>query len=494
MLKELMMDMNQYKEFLKANADKDYQWLSEQTGKTTESVRKMFRVLGLPPKKVNSQNRDIIENPRVQKTGVEVKHDGAVVINWSEKTIVTMLGEYGHYVCHFSRHAAIQRAYSNEYEGKGSTQSEIAREFDFQHAKAVALYAKLHGFTKSDMGQTDIEFKLGLTPEEAAEENMQALKRRAMKLTQVASWKKVQADADKWNKFEFSVLEPMMESIETYLPTFKYVEHKPQKSQGDDIAVVGISDLHYMKQCFDDNGKETYNRDLTVKALNEANASLITKMKKFGVPKKFIIPAGTDNLHVDGITHTTTAGTPQARQTTGDWEVHIKNYVELFMNMVESYARIAPVELIVMPGNHDYQTSRMLGVLLEVTYRKHPRITVIHKPTAVRIYRQYGNTCLIFAHGEGESLAKQERGVHSKYLAEAKTQGVNLQSIENIVYYHGHVHTQETKDMSGIMRVSFPSLATEDQWHKMAGYVGNKQGAVIDLVSTVTGRSAMFYS
>lgn len=50
------MDMKSYKEFLKANADKDYQWLSEQTGKTTESVRKMCRTLGLPPKKLNAQN------------------------------------------------------------------------------------------------------------------------------------------------------------------------------------------------------------------------------------------------------------------------------------------------------------------------------------------------------------------------------------------------------------------------------------------------------
>ena len=190
----------------------------------------------------------------------------------------------------------------------------------------------------------------------------------------------------------------------------------------------------------------------------------------------------------------TTAGTPQARQTTGDWEVHIKNYVELFMQMVERYAQIAPVELIVMPGNHDYQTSRMLGVLLEMTYKNHPRIKVIHRPTAVRIYRQYGKVCHIYSHGEGESLAKQDRTIHSKYLAEAKAQGVNLQEVEFITYYHGHIHTEETKDNSGITRVAFPSLATEDQWHKLAGYVGNKQGALIDLVSTTHGRSAMFYS
>lgn len=482
------------RDFLIENQGKSRAELAKMWGCTARTINEhqsRLRAEGVLPKAVGQGVKKVIEE---KKSGVEVRQDGAIIINWTNQTIITDLGEWDNYVCSFSTHNSIQRMYSNEFGGKGATQSEIARRFDFPHAKAFALYAKLHGYTKSDLGQTDIEFEMGLTPEQAAEENLQALKRRAFKLTEQKKWKQTQEDADKWNNFEHSTLYPMMDAIAANLPTFKYKPFKASVAKGNDIAVVGISDLHYMKQCFDDNGNDSYNREITVKVLNEANASLIAKMKRYGTPTKFVIPAGTDNLHVDGIGHTTTAGTPQARQTTGDWEVHIKNYVELFMQMVEQYAQVAPVELIVMPGNHDYQTSRMLGVLLEMTYKSHPRIKVIHKPTAVRIYRQYGSTCLIFAHGEGESLAKQDRTIHSKYMAEAKAQGINLQEVENIVYYHGHVHTYETKDNSGIVRVAFPSLATEDQWHKMAGYVGNKQGALIDVVSMTSGRSAMFYS
>ena len=484
------MDTKALHAFLIEHQGQTRQWLAEQTGRTTRTINEhqaKLRAQGLLEEKATKK-------VEAEKTGIEIRQDGAIIINWTNKTIITDLGEWDNYICNFSTHSAIQRMYSNEFGGKGATQSEIARRFDFPHAKAFALYAKIHGYTKSDLGQTDIEFEMGMTPEEAAAENLQALKRRAFKLTEQMKWKQTQADADKWNNFENSTLLPMMDGIATYLPTFKYKPFKAEKVVGEDIAVVGISDLHYMKQCFDDNGNDSYNREITVEVLNKANASLIGKMLRYGKPSKFIIPAGTDNLHVDGISHMTTAGTPQARQTTGDWEVHIKNYVELFMQMVERYAQIAPVELIVMPGNHDYQTSRMLGVLLEMTYKNHPRIKVIHRPTAVRIYRQYGKVCHIYSHGEGESLAKQDRTIHSKYLAEAKAQGVNLQEVEFITYYHGHIHTEETKDNSGITRVAFPSLATEDQWHKLAGYVGNKQGALIDLVSTTHGRSAMFYS
>lgn len=489
------MNTEQLRKFLIDNQGETRAWLAKETGRSTRCINEhqtRLRNEGkIPPATGQGVKKTVDET---KKKGVEIRQDGAIIINWTNQTIITDLGEWDNFVCSFSTHNAIQRMYSNEFGGKGATQSEIARRFDFPHAKAFALYAKIHGYTKSDLGQSDIEFEMGLTPEKAVEENLQALKRRAFKLTEQKKWKLTQEDADKWNNFEHSTLYPMMDAISSNLPNFKYKPVKVAVQKSKDIAVVGISDLHYMKQCFDDNGNDTYNREITVRVLNEANASLIAKMKRYGTPAKFIIPAGTDNLHVDGITHTTTAGTPQARQTTGDWEVHIKNYVELFMQMVEQYARIAPVELIVMPGNHDYQTSRMLGVLLEMTYKSHPRITVVHKPTAVRIYRQNGSACLIFAHGEGESLAKQDRSIHSKYLAEARAQGINLQEIKTIVYYHGHVHTYEAKDLSGITRVAFPSLATEDQWHKMAGYVGNTNGALIDLVSPVNGRSAMFFS
>lgn len=485
------MNAKELEAFLIEHQDKERAWLVAETGRSSRWINEKqaeLRAKGvLKPK----ESKVVISK---EKSGVEIRQDGAIIINWTNKTIVTDLGEWDNYVCNFSTHSAIQRMYSNEFGGKGATQSEIARRFDFPHAKAFALYAKLHGYTKSDLGQTDIEFETGLTPEQAAEENLQALKRRAFKLTEQKKWKQTQEDADKWNDFENSTLLPIMDAVAAHLPNFKYKPFRASEKREDTVHVVGVSDLHYMKQCFDDNGNDTYNRDITVQVLNEANASLMAKALRFGKPQKFIIPAGTDNLHVDGINHTTTAGTPQARQTTGDWELHIRNYVQIFMQMVEAYAKVAPVELVVMPGNHDYHTSRMLGVLLEMTYKKHPRITVTHKPSAVRIYRQFGNNCLIFAHGEGESIAKQDRTIHAKYLAEARNQGVNLNSVENIVYYHGHVHTYETKDLSGIIRVGFPSLATEDQWHKLAGYVGNKQGAIIDVVSMSSGRSAILYS
>lgn len=50
------MNTKQIKAFLVANQHKDYAWLAEQTGKSVDSVRKMYTALGLPPKRVGKQN------------------------------------------------------------------------------------------------------------------------------------------------------------------------------------------------------------------------------------------------------------------------------------------------------------------------------------------------------------------------------------------------------------------------------------------------------
>lgn len=106
------MDMNQYKEFLKANADKDYQWLSEQTGKSTESVRKMCRTLGLPPKKLNAQNTTALtpeqqfqldlEKVRMKESGNDKKYRVAlkelVKLRGEMETLTSMRGSVSSYV------------------------------------------------------------------------------------------------------------------------------------------------------------------------------------------------------------------------------------------------------------------------------------------------------------------------------------------------------------------------------------------------------------
>jgi hypothetical protein len=382
----------------------------------------------------------------------------------------------------------------NAYEGRGHTAAETAQKFDFAHAKAVHLYAKMHGFTKASVAQTDLEFEMGLTPEEAAAETLQSLKRRAMKIAEEEKWKQTQQDADRWNNFQHSVLYPMKDWIEQNLP--KYVAPKIDITKGKKTgmaAVVGVSDWHYLKHAYDHTGKEEYNRDLARKALESANNTLLSQTLKVAVPDKFYIPVGTDNLHFDNLEHTTTRGTPQVGQSDGNWRLDMEAYVDIVIGMIELYAQIAPVVAVPMPGNHDYQTSLMLHVLLKKVYAKRKDVEVLNCYDP-RVYLTYGRNAFMFTHGDGMSMNKLKRDAHKFFLAEAEEQGVKISQAEHFAMFSGHVHHDNFEDLGVVKHFIIPSLSPSDSWHKEAGFVGSRREASIYLFDKNEGRRAIFYS
>jgi len=428
-----------------------------------------------------------------KKSGVESRLDDRIIINWTTKTIVTDLGEFGSFTSSFSMHSAIQREYVDAYEGKGKTSAEVAVQFEFPHAKAVLLYARMHGFTKASVPQTDIEFEQGLTAEEASAETIQSLKRRTIRMTERKKLQKVQADADKWNHFNLTVLKPTQDWVKENLPKFKPPKVTLRKAKSSYAAVVGVSDLHFMKQAYDREWKSTYDRDKAIKALQGANNDLISFMALYGSPDIIYLPVGTDNLHIDNPGQFTTKGTPQGAATDGDWEGSLQRYVDANIGMIEMYAQIAPVEVIVINGNHDLQTSAMLGVLLATVYKDRKGISVnrSHYP---RQYFQYGTNCLGFAHGDDISLVKLKRSLHRFIMSEAGEFKVNLNVCKEFLFFSGHLHFDSFEDLGGVKHFIIPSLSGTDSWHRRSGYVGVKKESALYIVDKKTGRRAVYYS
>lgn len=428
------------------------------------------------------------------KEGVESRNDDKVIINWTTKTIITDLGEFGNFLCNFTTHGAIQRAYVHSYEGKGETAAEVATRFNFVHAKAVHMYARLHGFTKASLGQTDLEFELGLTPEEAAEENIQSLKRRALKLTEKRKWEEVQRDADKWNNFRHNVFYPMSDWVEEHLPKYKAPKLRvPKKSPGAFAGVVGVSDWHYLKYCFDHKGRTTYNKSIARKALEDANTTLIREMMRVGTPEMLFVPTGTDNLHFDTLTQTTTRGTPQAGQSVGDWQIELDQYVDIVIGMIDLYAQLAPVTVVSMPGNHDKHTSIMLRVLLSKYYERHKHVTVIDCAHP-RTYLKYGRNAFMFTHGDDIPGPKLRNNAHKFFMAEAETQGVSLSGSKHFSMFTGHIHTDQYADLGVVKHFIIPSLSGEDRWHRESGYVGSAKESSLYLFDKNNGRRQIIYS
>ena len=467
-------------------------WLKE--GKTKTWIAKQFGIARstLNDRITRWEINDAEKKVNV-KSGVETRQDDRVIINWTTRTVITDLGEFGSYSCSFDTHGAIQREYVVAYEGRGRTSAEVATQFDFAHAKAVLLYAKLHGFTKASVPQTDLEFEEGLTPEEASDETLQSLKRRTLRMTERKKWVKVQADADKWNNFDINVLKPTADWVGKNLPKYKAPLVKLREAKEPYAGVVGVSDWHFMKQTYDKDWNSVYDKEKAIQILTETNNSLISQMSTRGRPDVIYLPVGTDNLHVDNPEQMTTKGTEQGSCTDGDWAGSLQEYVDVTIAMVEMFSQIAPVQVIVIPGNHDNHTSELLGVLLATLYEEKERVTVnrSHWP---RHYFRYGNTCMGFAHGDGISLPKLKRSLHQFILVEAKEYGVDISSCTEFLFFTGHVHYDSFEDLGGVKHFVIPSLSGTDEWHRSSGYVGSKKESAIYIVDKVFGRRAIYYS
>ena len=488
-----MKNKNLINDIIRENSSLSYEELSklieEKTGEkiTAGAVRKHYRTLGLKHKKINSQVKE--EDKKDVKSGVETRQDGKIVINWDTKTIITFLGEFGQIVCSFDMHKAIQRSYVTM--GDNKTAAIVAMEFDFAHAKAVHLYAKLHGFTKSGLSQTDIEFENGMTVEDAVRENIQSMKREAYKKTEQEKWKLTQEDANKWRQFKHRVVKPFENHVAEHLP--KYSVPKlviPKRMKRSDTNLVGFSDWHFMKACFDHNGNVIYDKEKAISILKEHVETIIEDMQDTGVPNKIILPIGSDNIHIDNQMQTTTRGTNQSAQTDGNFRIDVHKYIEIQVFLVDLLSQVAPVVIVPMFGNHDKNTAYLLQAFLDVYYSKNVRVEVIVNHTS-RTYYQEGINCFIFDHGDTTSISKKEKEIHRVIMADAKKQGINLNAAENFYYVTGHLHFDYLKDLGGYVKIIvLPSITPPDDWHYDSFYVGTKQQTAVHVFNKDKGLTA----
>lgn len=466
-----------------------------------ESIRNRYRRLRkedstLDPLKKNSQ----VKNTIPKKHGIEVLNDNATV-NHTTGTVITDLGEFGVYSCSKNMHGAIMRAYSDSYEGKGDTQSVIATRFNFVHAKAVAKYMRIHGMTKSQIGQTDIEFADGLTVEQAVEENIQSMKRQVHKKTEQRKWIEIQDGYDKWQEFRYGTLKPFENYLEEFLPKYNLPKLKLGKyKQGNSAVVVGSSDEHFMKLCYDAYGEVIYNRDIAMKEVAKHTGSLIEQQLQQGVPEKFFVPVGGDDLHIDNTNQTTTRGTIQANSTDGAYRMHLPQYLEMTLSKIDSYAQVAPVTVVSTPGNHNEHTAYMLAEFLRKYYELKNKTTKSHKVDVVvryheRVYIQYGTNCFIFNHMSKMSLNRTKKELHKLIMAEARSQGIDIQKTENFTMFGQHLHHDLQEDLGGLVElIVLMSISHPDDWHSDSGYVGSKLGMTLYVYDKILGKRSVFYS
>ena len=243
------------------------------------------------------------------------------------------------------------------------------------------------------------------------------------------------------------------------------------------LLEVSVPDLHIGKLAWAEaTGDVDWNLDAAEAAFRRALGTLLRKASPFG-PERALLVIGNDLLHVDGPANTTTRGTPQ--DVAGMWQQAFRRALDLMQTAIESVARVAPVEVVTIPGNHASALEHVLGEALAALYRDDPRVTV-DATAAPRKYRVWGDVLLGFTHGHNEALDD----LPAIMAAEAREAWGRTRVRE---WHTGHLHHRRTRrrvydvdelrEHRGVAVRILPALCPPDAWHASKGHVGNLRAA-----------------
>jgi hypothetical protein len=249
---------------------------------------------------------------------------------------------------------------------------------------------------------------------------------------------------------------------------------------------INIPDLHIGKLAWGKETGEDYDIKEAIKRYQTAVRELISRVNVDQVDR-FILPIGNDMINVDNKGSTTTAGTPQSCDSR--FGKMFQTAKELIIETIEYLRTMAPVDIIVVAGNHDTVAMFTLGEVLDAWYHGDCFVKVYNQPTQ-RKYYQYGATGLMFTHGNEEK--HQELGMifateQPKLWADTKYRFCKV----------GHYH--KTKKLSyvsvdefqGFQVETIPSLSGTDAWHHSKGY-NSLKGAKAYLYHKDKGRLAEY--
>jgi hypothetical protein len=253
---------------------------------------------------------------------------------------------------------------------------------------------------------------------------------------------------------------------------------------------IDVTDAHIGKLAWAEETGSSYDLKISVERVEDAVSDLLVQASVYPL-ERILLPWGNDFFHYDTVTGLTTMGTPQDRDSR--YQKMFRTGRQLASRVVRQCASIAPVELVIIPGNHDEVLSFLLGEVLEAEFQDDPRVTVDNRPM-LRKYVAYGRNLLGFTHGKDEPHAKLP------LIMAQEVPDLWAGALHKEIHL-GHLHTSKRTDATPITSANgvrvriLRSLSGTDAWHARKGYVGEVPGCEGFVWSKTKGlRANLFFN
>jgi hypothetical protein len=360
-----------------------------------------------------------------------------------------------------SVHRDMVRAYSN-HDNNPSTVNEIAMTFGLPRSW-VTKYLRAHEITHDREPFTPEEI-MSRSEDDLAQEALQIRRAAIFRRIENDKWNQTRIDAKKWQEFDDLLYREFLGLLGSrVLPRPEMLDLK--KPLDPFCCVMGLSDFHWGKYSDAGENGEGFNRSIAKERLFSCTSQIASRLSDLGRPEKIYVPVGSDFFQIDGDGSTTSRGTPQDVDCTSA-EMLVSG-CELFTLWIDSMRSIAPVELVLMSGNHDRSFGLALLLYLSAFYKDCDDVFV-HKSREARSYVSYGKNLIGFVHGDGVRKVKDLAGHMAREASEQWSE------CPYRTVYTGHLHYELTEvDVAfGVTKRQLASLSGPDRWHSRSGYVG----------------------
>ncbi len=242
---------------------------------------------------------------------------------------------------------------------------------------------------------------------------------------------------------------------------------------------LSLKDPHFGMLAWYKEVGSSYDTDIAQRDYTKAVDFLLAHAPLYPV-ERVLYMVGDDGMHVDGPSGAgskggaTTAGTPQdidsrlARIFTA--------YARSVISGIERSMTLGhPVDVMVVPGNHDRLSTYKLAEVLNAWFRNTDMVNIIYSPN-VRKYYNYGNNTFMFTHGEEYNRTRREQ-LPLIFATECPAELWVKGAYREIHTGHNHarkqgqyVPTSAIEESRSIITRSLPALTATDSWHHEMGY------------------------
>tara|TARA_A100001201_G_scaffold23829_1_gene27087 strand:- start:22 stop:1464 length:1443 start_codon:yes stop_codon:yes gene_type:complete len=374
------------------------------------------------------------------------------------------------------KHRDMRRSYSNI--GGALTYDEVATKYDMP-SHIVEMYVKAWKWRHAMDPFTDEE--ISLKESSSLVDDYISIKRKDVVVkAEKELQRRIEKDAMSWREFRHTIADEFADLVK--LHKGKVTKTKMKIDSNDFALVVSPTDLHFGKYGWISETGEQYSRNEARKRLISKTENLLSRLPS--APEKIYVTAGSDWFHIDNDLGGTTKGTPQ--DIDGSPAQILMEGVKLACDHIDILRSVAPVEIILMAGNHDRHTSLMLMMYLEAAYKDAEDVTVIINAEP-RQYLTYGKSLLGFTHGDKINLNNLPSIMS---IEEREKWG----ETKHHVWFHGHLHHLKVSDKNGATVIQLPSLAGHDRYHTRAGYVMERKGLCAHMIDKELGVVANLFS